>query len=63
MLGNGGLKDGRGCGWGWGWVGATAVMYHFADGGLERLRGTSDVYNNIAAGTIAGLAFKSSGTS
>ena len=36
-------------------------MYHFADGGLERLRGTTDVYNNIAAGTIAGLVFKSSG--
>ena len=30
-------------------------------GGLEKLRGTSDAYNSIAAGTIAGLVFKSSG--
>ena len=37
-------------------------MYHFADGGLERLRGTSDIYNSVAAGTLAGLVFKSSGT-
>jgi hypothetical protein len=36
-------------------------MYHFADGGLERLRDTTDVYNKIAAGTLAGLLFKSSG--
>jgi len=37
-------------------------MYHFADGALEKVRGDTDVFNHIAAGTITGLVFKSSGT-